>query len=244
VDGAGIRWLLLLAAGAFLARMCLYPRVYHYGYYQAALAGMVIVATGFRSVPDLFNLRGSGRNLYVASLGVFLAIGLWRLEERSYKILSLKTQPVGKGVDQFYGFAVQADPASALLESARARLSAESHCRSLLVIPEGVMLNYLLRKPVPVSAYNFNPYWLNWRDRILDGLQKDPPDNVVLISRDMREYGMSYFGDTPEHGKKILLWIDANYRKIWQAGGNPLDMNQRGAIILQKRQEKSARSVP
>ena len=26
------RWLLLLAAGAFLARMCFNPRIYHYGY--------------------------------------------------------------------------------------------------------------------------------------------------------------------------------------------------------------------
>jgi hypothetical protein len=244
VDDTGIRWMFLLAAGAFLARMCLYPRVYHYGYYQAALAGMVIVATAFRSVPDLFRLRGNSRILYVAALGIFLAAGLWRLEERSERILSLKTQPVGEGVDQFYGYAVQADAAPILLESARARLAAESNCRSLLVIPEGVMLNYLLRKPGPVSAYNFNPYWLNWRDRILEGLQRDPPDNVVLISRDMREYGMNYFGDTPEHGKKILLWIDANYQKIWQAGGNPLDMNQRGAILLQKREGKSVQNVP
>ena len=240
IDGASVRWLFLLAAAAFLARMCFNPRIYHYGYYQAALAGLVIVATGFRSLPDLFGLRKSNRDLYLASLGIFLAVGLWRLEERSRQILSLKTQSIGEGVDQFYGFSSEVDPTSAILEAARTRLSASSDCHSLLVVPEGVMLNYLLRRPVPISAYNFNPYWLNWRDRILGGLQKAPPDYVVLISRDMREYGMNYFGDSPEHGKKILAWIDANYRRVWQAGGNPLDMSQRGALILQRARQTAA----
>jgi hypothetical protein len=233
-DVTGIRWLFLLAAGAFLARMCLYPRIYHYGYYQAAIAGIVIVATGFRSLPDFFNLQNSSRSLYLALLSAFLAVGLWNLEVRSYQIFNLKTQPVGEGVDQFYGFSVRSDSTSALLDYTRAQLSTAPDCHNLLVIPEGVMLNYLLRKPVPISAYNFNPYWLNWRDHILDGLKQTPPDYVVLISRDMREYGMNYFGDSPEHGKKILHWIDTNYRKVWQAGGNPLDMNQRGAFILQR----------
>lgn len=232
--GASVRWLFLLAAGAFLLRMCFNPRIYHYGYYQAALAGVVIAATGFRSLPDLFNLRKSSRNLYLALLSVFVALGLWNLEERSRQILSFKTQPIGEGVDQFYGFSAQLDATSALLESARMKLSASADCGSLLVVPEGVMLNYLLRKPDPISAYNFNPYWLNWRDAILDGLQKTPPDYVMLITRDMREYGMNYFGDSPEHGKNILAWIKANYGQVWRAGGNPLDMNQRGALILQK----------
>ena len=102
------------------------------------------------------------------------------------------------------------------------------------------MLNYLLRRPIPISAYNFNPYWLNWRDKILDGLQKNPPDYVVLITRDMREFGMNYFGDSPEHGKAIMAWIMRNYQQVWQAGGNPLDMNQRGAVILRKARETPA----
>jgi hypothetical protein len=237
---AGIRWLFLLAAGAFLARMCLFPRVYHYGYYQAALAGIVIVSTAFRSLPDLFSLRKSHRSLYLASLGIFLSLGLWKLAERSYQILGLRTEPMGEGADLIYGFSAQADATTALLEAARSTLSARPDCHSLLVLPEGVMLNYLLRKPVPISAYNFNPYWLNWRDQILEGLQKSPPDYVAFISRDMREYGMNYFGDSPEHGQKILAWINSNYGKLWQAGGNPLDINQRGVVILQKMRRVNA----
>jgi hypothetical protein len=163
-----------------------------------------------------------------------LALGLWRIDEQSYQILSFKTQPIGEGADQFYGFSAQVDATSTLLEGARTTLSARTDCRSLLVIPEGVMLNYLLRKPVPISAYNFNPYWLNWRDQILVGLRKAPPDYVALITRDMREYGMNYFGDSPEHGVKILTWIQTKYRQVWRAGGHPLDMNQRGVIILRK----------
>jgi hypothetical protein len=233
-DSASMRWLFLLAAGALLLRMCFNPRIYHYGYYQAALTGVVIVATAFRSLPDLFSLQKRARALYLASVGVFLALGLWSIQERSRQVLSFKTQPIGEGSDQFYGFSSKVDATSTLLESARTTLSTKNDCGSLLVIPEGVMLNYLLRKPVPIKGYNFNPYWLHWRDQILDGLQKTPPDYIALISRDMREYGMNYFGESPEHGKDILTWIQANYREVWQAGGNPLDMNQRGVILLRR----------
>ena len=240
-QSAGLRWLFLLAAGAFLARMALNPRIYHYGYYQAALAGVVIVASGFRSIPDLFRLQKSARALYLGALGFFLAIGLWKIEERSRLVLNLKTQPVGEGVDQFYGFPANVEAASGLIESARQTLSARADCNSLLVAPEGVMLNYLLRKPVPISAYNFNPYWLNWREKILDGLQKAPPDYVVLISRDMREYGMESLGDSPAHGQAILAWIKANYVLVWRAGGNPLDVKERGVVVLRKTSTAPAR---
>jgi len=241
VHSASVRWLFVLAAVAFLARMSFNPRIYHYGYCQAALSGVVIVATGFRTLPDLFTLRSSNRILYLASLGIFFAVGLWTIEEQSRQVLSLKTQRIGEGVDQFYGFTPSVDPTSALLEAARKMLSGKTDCRNLLVVPEGVTLNYLLRKPVPISAYNFNPYWLQWRDQILDGLQKHPPDYVVLITRDMREYGMNYFGDSPEHGAKIMAWIRGNYQPIWQAGGNPLDMSQRGVVILQKAEKAPSR---
>jgi hypothetical protein len=237
---ANMRWLFFLAAVAFLARMCLNPRIYHYGFCQAALAGVVIVATAFRSLPDLVGLRGSNRDFYLASLAVFFGLGLWKIQERSNMFLSLKTEPIGEGADMFYSYSPQAEPTFAILEDARKILASRADCGSLLVIPEGVMLNYLLRKPVPIRSYNFNPYWLNWRDQILDALQKSPPDYVVLISRDMREYGMNYFGDSPEHGAKIFAWIRANYANVWRAGGNPLDMNQRGAIILQKMRKAPA----
>jgi hypothetical protein len=39
IASADMRWLLLIAAAAFLTRMALNPRFFHYGYYQAALAG-------------------------------------------------------------------------------------------------------------------------------------------------------------------------------------------------------------
>jgi hypothetical protein len=104
-------------------------------------------------------------------------------------------------------------------------LSERADCHSLLVIPEGVMLNYLLRKPTPTKAYNFTPDWLDRRDQVLDGLQRTPPDYVVLITRDMREFGVDHFGDSPEHGEEILKWVRAG------SGLTTLKYGTRGAIL-------------
>jgi hypothetical protein len=73
---------------------------------------------------------------------------------------------------------------------------------------------------------------------LLEGLKTRPPDCVVLISRDMQEFGVSRFGDTPEHGSEVLSWLDENYKSFRQIGGDPLDVNQRG-VTLYERQKPS-----
>ena len=231
---ANVRWLLLLAAAAFLARMALNPRIYHYGYYQAALAGIVAVATAFRTLPDRFALRGIGRVIYLVALGVFLAVGVGSLEKKSARIFSCKTQPVGEGADRFYGFAPQLEPTAHLLEEARKTLAAKSDCRSLFVLPEGIMLNYLLRKPSPTHVYMFNPYWLNWRESVVKDLARNPPDYAVVISRDLREYGVGRFGENPEHGATLVSWLNRNCRAEQHIGGDPFDPAQKGLIILKR----------
>ena len=55
-----------------------------------------------------------------------------------------------------------------------------------------------------------------------------------MISRDLREYGVERYGDKPGSGQEILAWLSQNYGKIAQVGGNPLDVRQRGAVILKR----------
>jgi hypothetical protein len=69
---------------------------------------------------------------------------------------------------------------------------------------------------------------------LVDELQRQPPDFVVIISRDLREYGINRYGEAPGRGQLLLRWVSTNYRVIKAVGGDPLDVQQRGAIILQR----------
>jgi len=229
-----MRWLLLMAAAALLARMALNPRIYHYGYCQAALAGIVVAATAFRTLPDVFGLAGPARWAYLAALGASVALGMARVERESAHFLGLKTQALGEGADRFYGYDPRADPTTYYLEAARGALAAKPEGKGLLVLPEGVTLNYLLRRPSPSHVYNFNPYWLNWRESVVADLTRRPPDHVVLIGRDMREYGVQRFGESPEHGSTVMEWVKRNCAPEWRLGGDPLDVREGGVVILKR----------
>jgi hypothetical protein len=241
---ADVRWLFLIAAIAFLARMALNPRFFHYGYYQAALAGVVTMAALFRSVPDMVNVHKRARAVYMVVVATCLASGIWQLEAISLLYFKLKTTPIAGGSDRFYGFETRGEPIASLVAQADQTLAAKPECRTLLVLPEGVMLNYLLRKPSTIPEFMFVPALIQGalRARLLKGLQAQPPDCVVLISRNMREFGVSRFGDSPEHGSEILSWLEENYKSFEHIGGDPLDFNQRGLTLYE--QQKSPRNSP
>ena len=56
---------------------------------------------------------------------------------------------------------------------------------TLLLLPEGVMINYLSRHERPLSA-DFSR-----EDLYLQQLGRSPPDYVVLIARDLHEFGIA-----------------------------------------------------
>lgn len=226
------RWLLWAAGAALLARMAFNPRIYHYGYCQAALAGVLTILACWREVPEMVGLRGRPRFLYLCTMSWFLAGGLWTVQGLSRSVYQAKTQPVGTGDDLFYAFDRQVEPTGALVEDARAALSAVPGPGSLFVVPEGLMINYLTRRPTPSHVYTFNPYWLKWTESVLSDLERRPPDFVLFISRDFREYGIQRFGDSPTHGGPILKWIEERYVPARHVGGDPLDVQQRGTTIF------------
>ncbi len=67
---------------------------------------------------------------------------------------------------------------------------------SLLVLPEGVSVNYLTRRVNPTRHLNFLPpeIMIFDEDRILEDLRAQPPDYVVLVHRETPEYGLPLFG--------------------------------------------------
>lgn len=87
--------------------------------------------------------------------------------------------------------------------------------RTLVVFPEGISLNYFSGLRNPTGYYLFTPPEVPdaaAEARVLAALRDEPPDFVVLVPRDLAEYGSAGFGRDYVPG--IRRWIEQGYRRV------------------------------
>jgi hypothetical protein len=84
--------------------------------------------------------------------------------------------------------------------------------RSLVVLPEGLALNYLARVPSPIPFHTFTPVEIAGEEEaVVAALARDSPDAVAIVPRDVREFGYRGFG--VDYGQPIVRWLAAGYRR-------------------------------
>jgi len=108
-----------------------------------------------------------------------------------------------------------------------------------IVFPEGVMLNYLTRTGNSCPYVNFMPPELIifGEDRILNSLHKAPPDCVILVDKDISEYGFHFFSKI--YGIKLFSWVQENYMAVETIGNEPCSGKGFGIVIAKKVQKSS-----
>jgi len=87
------------------------------------------------------------------------------------------------------------------------------HDGTVAVMPEGITLNYLTRTRTPLTFHTFTPVEAAdpaVEDAILRELAAHPPDHVLLVSRDVREYGSRGFG--VDYDLRVKAFLRARYR--------------------------------
>jgi len=234
-----LRLLLAVLAAALMMRMLLNGRIHQFGFYQAALAALLVPAVLIGELPAWLGAGRWGRIAAVAGCLALIVPGVVILAAQSRQMLSLKTQPVGEGSDRFFAFPPAVDPTGELVGQASAwlRAAAAGRPQTLLVLPEGEMINYLAGMPSPVAPFFFySAATRGGREaEIVRQLDRNPPDWIVLVSRDLREYGVQRYGESPEQGGQILDWAGDRYEVAATFGGDPLDYRQRGLMILRRR---------
>lgn len=236
-DVDATRRLIATLAAAMMARMMLDGRIYQYGFYQAALAAVVIPAILIGELPRRLQLRGKGTAIVLTGTFALIIPGIVMLASQSVRHLQLKTLAVGEGRDRFYVFPERIEPTGKLVSVISEWLRKKAVGRTLLVLPEGVMINYLARAPNSIAPFFYysTATKQGGEERIVADLNQHPPDLVVIISRNLREHGIARYGDQIGHGKLLLRWVDDNYNQIAHIGGDPFDYHQRGAIIFEHR---------
>lgn len=234
------RLLLALLAIAMMVRMLLQGRIFHYGFYQAALAGLLVPAILIGEFPERLGMGKWGRIVFIMFSLALLIPGVFKLATYSQKILHSKTYIVGEGVDMFYSFPPEINPTGAIVSNISKRLGRFPPSQTLVVLPQGEMINYLARQQNPLSTYCPLPYFFKSKkcgEGIAKNLERHSPDRIVIVSMDLREFGIRRYGEKPSSGQLILQWVAQNYEIEVISGGDPRE-NKRGGVIL-KRKKRS-----
>ncbi|PYQ62659.1 MAG: hypothetical protein DMF58_01100 [Acidobacteria bacterium] len=107
------------------------------------------------------------------------------------------------------------------------------HGGTLVVFPEGLTLNYLSASRNPIRFHTFTPVETASRgveDSIVSELAATPPDRVVVLTRDVREYGYRGFGI--DYDRRLFDYIVKHYSVIhyWNRPGFRMILLARGHV--------------
>jgi 4-amino-4-deoxy-L-arabinose transferase-like glycosyltransferase len=208
---------LIVFALLLLAKLGLNARVYHYGFVLAMPATLVVVLALLAWIPRWLDAGGRNGDVFRAlSAAILTATALAHLELGT-RLLPELNGPLGQGHDRILGDTKIAPVLASVLEQVELELGSEG---TLLVLPEGVMLNYLGQRRTPTRFLNFTPFdVIVWgEDAMLEALRAAPPDAVVVVQRDTGEYGASVFGR--DYASELASWLRANHRRSWQSEAN------------------------
>jgi hypothetical protein len=220
-----------LFALALLAKIVLNTRLEHYGFVLALPAALASVATLVEVVPRWVAARGgAGRALCGFYLGLVLAYSGERVVA-TREWVRLDRHELGEGADRMR-VATRGKLAAEALSEIRSRCPPGS---TLLVLPEGVTLNYLARLRSPTRYLNFMPpeILLFGEDAILAELVASPPDLVAVVHKDTSEYGFPLFGR--DYASRLWEWVQTGYEPCAVFGDPPLVDGRFGIALLARR---------
>jgi hypothetical protein len=225
---------------ALLLKIFLNVRVSTYGFGLALPAMLLLVLALLHSIPSLIQRwGGSGWAFRAVSIALLAAACLACLSV-SDRYSARKTVQIGSGGDYFRADQVRASSrmVAHLVDWVEANLPSQA---TLLVLPEGVIVNYLTRRVNPTRHVNFVPpeILIFGEQRILEDLRAEPPDYVVLLHRPTPEYGLPLFGT--DYAPTLLEWVRENYERIALVGAVPLvperlEDHRRGFEVLRRKE--------
>jgi hypothetical protein len=235
-------------ATVLLGKTILNTKVYHYGFFLAAPAGLMLVVCLLWLAPRLID-RMPERGLVFRAVALAAIIGgAASLGRLSYIHCGAKNFPVGKNGDLIMTFPPALHPAGLAVAQTLEQIDANMPAgATFIALPEGVMLNYLSRRANPTPYINFMAIeMLSFgEDAMLAGMQQRPPDFVLLVHKNTSEYGVGLFGTDPRYGQKIMSWVNAEYEPAALIGMEPLrNPDELGIKILKRRPAIRATNEP
>ena len=232
-DALACRLTFLCFALFAMAKMILAAKLWHYGFVLASPAVAACMLYGLDWFPKEWReRRSSGTLVQAVFLGLFVFVG-WTYGSMSRSSYADRTVEVGEGADRLVADARGTYAAEAL----RAVAEYVGPDETLLVLPEGISINYLAKRRTPTKYINFMPpeFALYGEDTMLAELQQNEPQAVLLVHKDTSEYGLPLFGR--DYGARIFAWFEERYEQVWSYGDKPLTPEASFGVALYRRSE-------
>ncbi len=200
----------LLFSLLLLAKMGLRPQVVWYGFALAAPALLAAIAWLFGLLPRRLDRGRGGAGTVIGSASAVLLAVVTLHVVASASQYERRSLTLGGGMDQLR---VDEARAQAIGPALTALGRVLQPGETLLVVPEGVSINYLLRVKTPTPYFNFMPpeLILFGEDRMISALEPSPPAFILFIPKWTDDYG-GEFGK--EFGVHLSEWIENHYGEI------------------------------
>ena len=217
---------------ALLGKMLLNARLYHYGFALAMPALALLTVVLYDWLPQWIASRGGTAVVAKAGLlPVLLAFALAHLSVTS-RHLAGKQERVAAGSPDAFRADARARAVNAVLDWIAAHPVEGRRHPTVLVVPEGVMINYLARSENPTPFVNFMPTTmiLSGEPHIIAALASRPPDVVVVTHKRTHEFGLPWFGR--DYARDLVAWLKRHYHPVQTFGDPPLQPASRFGIAI------------
>lgn len=238
-DPIAMQGLVLCAlALALLPKIILNVRFVHYGFGLAFPATLLSVIALLYWIPRDMNRRGwAGGVFRGVGVGMLMVIFLSCLQYVD-RWIGEKTLVTGGEHEKLRSRNTELSaPAD---HAIRWLLKNTKPTDTVLVLPEGISINYFSRRVNPTGQINFMPpeIIMYGEPQVLSQLQAHAPDYCVVIHRETQEYDLPLFGT--DYGQSIMSWVGQNYQAVDRLGEEPLHQdrlkdNKPGMLIMQRR---------
>jgi hypothetical protein len=221
-----------------LGKMILNSRVYDYGFALAMTAMLIDVGFFIWLIPLLLRKEYARGNLFrkLAILG-FSLISLYALIMSNY-YYTKKDYSVGEGADTLLSYGPNYEPKGWAVNMAIKRIKETTSSNdNFTPIPEGLIINYLMRRPSPFRYDAITAGALTslfGETAMFDSLRNAHPKFILLIHRESKEFGEGFLGSNIRNGKRIMDWIESHYTCVWQLLNEPLKNDRFGMKMLKR----------
>ena len=211
---------------AMLGKMLLAPSLSQYGFVLAMPAAVLLAVFVCCELPDVAAADGGQRQRMRALCLCVVCLDLVFAVTASLSCLTAKTYAVGLGRDTIRTYAAVKGlsvPGPVFQEALEAVAGYVSPGQTLVVLPEGVTINFLARRVSPVPYYSYLPPELAMfgEGNMAASLAQARPGFVLVTPRCLVEYGVRDFGQPSGLAEGIFKWVKDNYALVWR--GSPME---------------------
>jgi hypothetical protein len=227
-DGRVLRATLLVFAFGLLGKILFRVRFQHYAFALAMPATLLTVVALVGWIPARLRRAGGSGAVFRAGALAAIAVAVLSLLQVVDRRYAARVDRVGSGADAFWS-GPPAKPVKRVMEHLSHALG---EGETLAVLPEGAMINYLLRRVNPTGHVNFMPpeIAIFGEEEILERFRQRPPDRIVLVHKDTSIYGYPLFGR--DYARRLYAWIQERYAPEFVVGSPPLRERGRFGIAV------------